>query len=196
MARTRDAVVELRELLERPETRRAVEHRTVPPRAAIAIQETVDREDVLAWWHGALGELHAILGAQGLQPAGPAGGMYASEIFQHGRGDATVFIPTDGAARPIGRVERLVVPPAELAIMLHRGSLADSRPHLRRARRPCDATRDQRRGPIARGLPNRLPRDERSGPMGDRDRMADIPLRFLSSSLGMRDVRVRTRASC
>ena len=50
--------------------------------------------------------------------------MYASEIFQHGRGDATVFIPTDGAARAVGRVERLVVPAAELAIMLHRGSLA------------------------------------------------------------------------
>ncbi len=126
LARTRAAVVELRELLERPESPRAVEHRTVPPMAAIAIQETVDREDVLAWWHGALGELRAILGAQGLQPAGPTGGMYGSEMFQHGRGDATVFIPTDGAVRPIGRVERLVVPAAELAIMLHRGSLADA----------------------------------------------------------------------
>jgi DNA-binding transcriptional MerR regulator len=125
LARTRAAVVELRELLERPETPHAVEHRTVPPAAAIAIQETVDREDVLGWWHGALGELHAILGAQGLQPAGPAGGMYASEIFQHDRGDLTVFIPTDGAARPIGRVKRVVIPPGELAIMLHRGSLAD-----------------------------------------------------------------------
>jgi effector-binding domain-containing protein len=36
-----------------------------------------------------------------------------------------VFIPTDGAARAVGRVEPLVVPPAELAIMLHRGSLRD-----------------------------------------------------------------------
>jgi DNA-binding transcriptional MerR regulator len=125
LASTRAAVVELRGLLERPEAPRAVEHRTVPPTSAVAIQETVAREDVLAWWQGALGELHAIVGAQGLQPAGPAGGMYASEIFQHGRGDATVFIPTDGAARAIGRVERLVVPPAELAIMLHRGSLAN-----------------------------------------------------------------------
>jgi effector-binding domain-containing protein len=97
----------------------------VPPTAATAIQATVDREDLLAWWQGALGELHAVLGAQGLKPAGPAAGIYASEIFQHGRGDATVFIPTAGAARAVGRVEPLVVPPAELAIMLHRGSLAD-----------------------------------------------------------------------
>ena len=125
LARTRAAVLELRGLLERPVTPRAVEHRTVPPTAAIAIQATVDREEVLAWWQGALGELHAVLGAQGLEPAGRPAGIYTSEIFQHGRGDATVFIPTGGAARAVGRVERLVVPPAELAIMLHRGSLAD-----------------------------------------------------------------------
>jgi DNA-binding transcriptional MerR regulator len=125
LARTRAAVLELRGLLERPATARAVEHRTVPPTAAIAIQATVDRDDLLAWWQGALGELHAVLRAQGLEPDGPPAGVYASEIFQHGRGDATVFIPTGGAARAVGRVERLVVPPAELAIMLHRGSLAD-----------------------------------------------------------------------
>ena len=123
--RTRAAVVELRGLLQRPLTPRAVEDRTVPPTTAIAIHATVDREDLLAWWQGALGELRAVLGAQGLQPAGPPAGIYASEIFQHGRGDATVFIPTSGAARAVGRVEPLVVPPAELAIMLHRGSLAD-----------------------------------------------------------------------
>jgi DNA-binding transcriptional MerR regulator len=125
LARTRAAVAELRELLERPQTPRAVEHRTVQARTAIAIREMIDREDLLAWWQGALGELHAILGAQGLEPVGPAGGMYASEIFQHGHGDATVFIATDGAARAVGRVERLVVPPAELAIMRHHGSLAN-----------------------------------------------------------------------
>jgi DNA-binding transcriptional MerR regulator len=125
LAGTRAAVRELRELVERPPAPRPVEHRTVPPTPAIAIQETVDREDLLAWWQGALGELHAILVAQGLRPAGPAGGMYGSEIFQHGRGEATVFIPTEGVARAIGRVERRVVPPAELAIMRHRGSLAD-----------------------------------------------------------------------
>jgi hypothetical protein len=98
----------------------------VPLTAAIAIQATVDREDLLAWWQGALGEFLAVLGAQRLQLAGPAAGIYASEIFQHGRGDATVFIPTRGAARAVGRVEPLVIPPAELAIMLHRGSLADA----------------------------------------------------------------------
>ncbi len=126
LARTRAAVLELRGLLERPVLQRAVEHRTVPPTAAIAIQATVDREDLIAWWQGALGELHAVLGAQGLKPTGPPAGIYSSEIFQHGRGDATVFIPTAGAARAVGRGEPLVVAPAELAIMLHRGTLADA----------------------------------------------------------------------
>jgi DNA-binding transcriptional MerR regulator len=126
LAQTRAAVVGLRELLERPHAPSAVTHRTMPATPAIAIRETVDREDILAWWQGALGELHAIARAQGLQQAGPTGGMYASEIFQHGRGEATVFIPTEGPARAIGRVEPLVVPPAELAIMPHRGPLADA----------------------------------------------------------------------
>jgi DNA-binding transcriptional MerR regulator len=126
LAETRAAVVELRELLERPQAPRAVTHRTLPPTSAIAISQTVDREDILAWWQGALGELHANVRAQGLQPAGPTGGIYASEIFQHARGEATVFTPTEGAARAIGRVVPLLIPPAELATMLHRGPLTDA----------------------------------------------------------------------
>jgi DNA-binding transcriptional MerR regulator/effector-binding domain-containing protein len=125
LSQTTAAVADLRGLLERPTTPRAVVHRTAPSTSAIAIQERVDRDDVLAWWHGALAELGAIVRANGLRRAGPAGGMYASEIFQHGRGDATVFIPIDGPARAIGRVAPLRVPSAELAIVLHRGSLAD-----------------------------------------------------------------------
>ena len=125
LASTTAAVAELRALIERPQQSGAVEHRTVPARAAIAIQATVDREDMLDWWQGALGELHAIASAQRLEPAGPPGGMYASEIFQHGRGRATVFIPTDAPPRAVGRVEPLAVPQAELAVMTHHGSLAD-----------------------------------------------------------------------
>ena len=54
----------------------------MPPTAAIAIQATVDREDLLAWWQGALGELHAVLGAQGLRPyGGPAAVM--SKVGRH-----------------------------------------------------------------------------------------------------------------
>lgn len=67
LTRTRAAVGELRDLLEPPPTH-PVEHRTVPPTPAIAIQETIDREDVFPWWQGAIGELTASAHAQGLAP--------------------------------------------------------------------------------------------------------------------------------
>jgi DNA-binding transcriptional MerR regulator/effector-binding domain-containing protein len=125
LASTAAAVSAVRALIVRPARSRAVEHRTVPERTAIAIQAWVDREDMLDWWQGALGELHAIASAQRLEPAGAPGGVYASEIFQHGRGQATVFIPIDASARAVGRVEPLAIPAAELAVMVHHGSLAD-----------------------------------------------------------------------
>ena len=52
--------------------------------------------------------------------------MYASELFQHDRGEATVFVPVEGPVRPIGRVTPMVVPAAELAVISHHGSLADA----------------------------------------------------------------------
>lgn len=125
LARTRDAVGELRNLLERPSAPRPVEHRTVAATVAVGIRETVDGEDVLAWWQGALGELHATVRAQALSPTGPSGGLYASEIFQHARGEATVFIPVQRSVRAVGRVSELLVPGAELAVARHHGSLDD-----------------------------------------------------------------------
>jgi DNA-binding transcriptional MerR regulator len=124
LAQTRAAVGELRSLLE-PEAAHPIEHRTVSPAPAIGIQDTVDRDDIFAWWQGALGELHATVRAQGLTTTGPTGGMYASELFQHSRGKATVFIPTDGTIKTIGRVVSLIIPGAELAIARHRGALTD-----------------------------------------------------------------------
>jgi DNA-binding transcriptional MerR regulator/effector-binding domain-containing protein len=126
LAQTRTAVESLRNLLQPPDGPAAIEHRSVPAAAAAAIGAVVDRADALAWLQGALGELHAAVRAQGLPAAGPAGGVFASELFQRDRGQATVFIPVLGPVRPIGRVTSLVVPAAELAIICHHGSLADA----------------------------------------------------------------------
>jgi DNA-binding transcriptional MerR regulator len=125
LARTREAVNSLRNLLERPQTSLRVEHRTVAATRAMAIRAMIDRDDILAWWRGALGELHAMVDAQELAATGPSGGLFASEIFQHDRGEATVYIPVNGEPRALGRVESLVVPAAELAVVTHHGSLAD-----------------------------------------------------------------------
>jgi effector-binding domain-containing protein len=90
----------------------------------------VDHGDVLAWWLGALGELRATVRGQGLRAAGPPGGVFASELFQHERGEATVFVPVegpgDGGVREIGRVTPVTIPAAELAVITHRGSLSDA----------------------------------------------------------------------
>src|SRR6516164_6396310 len=59
LAQTRAAVESLRNLLQPPEGTTAIEHRSVPAAAAAAIAAVVDRADILAWWQGALGELHA-----------------------------------------------------------------------------------------------------------------------------------------
>jgi len=126
LAQTRTAVESLRDLLRPPDGPAAIEHRSVPATAAAAIGVVVDRQDLLAWWEGALGELRATVGAQGLHATGPSGGVFASELLQQDRGSATVFIPVEGAVRPIGRVTSLVIPAAALAIISHHGSLADA----------------------------------------------------------------------
>jgi effector-binding domain-containing protein len=58
--------------------------------------------------------------------SGPSGGIYATELFTEDRGEATVFVPTVSAVQPLGRVAPLVVPGAELAVIVHPGSHADA----------------------------------------------------------------------
>jgi DNA-binding transcriptional MerR regulator/effector-binding domain-containing protein len=125
LAQTRAAVDSLRNLL-RPADTVAIEHRSVPATPAAGITAVVDRGDILPWWQGALGELHATVRAQGLPATGPAGGMFASEIFQRDRGEATVFIGVQGGVRAIGRVAPVLVPAAELAIISHLGPMDDA----------------------------------------------------------------------
>jgi DNA-binding transcriptional MerR regulator len=125
LARTRSAVDSLRNLLQPPGAASPIEHRSVPATPAVVITQVVDRADVLPWWEGALGELHATVRAQGLRATGSSGGLYPSELFQHDRAEATVFIPVEGSVRAIGRVEPAVIPAAELAVISHSGSLAD-----------------------------------------------------------------------
>jgi len=126
LAQTRAAVDSLRNLLRRPEAAATIVHRSVPATPAAGIAAVLDRADVLAWWQGALGELHATVRAQRLHATGPSGGLFASEIFQHDHGEATVFVPVEGGARAIGRVTPVVIPAAELAIISHHGPLDDA----------------------------------------------------------------------
>jgi DNA-binding transcriptional MerR regulator len=124
LAQTRQAVLSLRNLLEPTSAPISVEYRTVRATQAVGIQEVVDLSDLFLWYQGALGELYAAVAVQGLQPSGPSGGLFSSELFQYERGEVTVFVPIAHGLQTVGRVVPLVVPAAELAVTVHCGPLS------------------------------------------------------------------------
>jgi DNA-binding transcriptional MerR regulator len=125
LEQTRQAVQSLRNLLEPAHAPIAVEHRTLPATPAVGIQEVVDWSDLVLWAQGALGELYATIAVQGLQPSGPSGGLFASDVFHYEHGEVTMFVPISGTLQTLGRVSPLVVPAAEVAVTVHEGSLAN-----------------------------------------------------------------------
>src|SRR5258708_4703195 len=124
LGRTQHAVASLRDLLEHPAPAVDIGRRQADRVATAAISEVVVK-DALAWYMGALGELHAALTAQRLSATGPAGGVFSNALFSHGRGEATMFIPCEGTVRAIGRVAPRVEPAIELAVLVHAGWLAN-----------------------------------------------------------------------
>ncbi|HUN35085.1 MAG TPA: MerR family transcriptional regulator [Trebonia sp.] len=125
LARAQSAVASLRDLLAGPSAAAPVSHRRVGAMTAAAITAVISIGDLVPWYLGALGELQATVEARGVRASGPAGGTFAGELFADERGEASVFIPTTTEIQPLGRVEPVVVPAAELAIIVHPGSLAD-----------------------------------------------------------------------
>ena len=125
LARTQSAVASLRDLLGRPSAAAPITHRRVAATMTAAITAVVTMDELVPWYLGALGELHATLDARGVRPSGPAGGIFAGELWADERGEATLFIPTAAEVQPLGRVEPAVVPGAELAVIVHAGSPAD-----------------------------------------------------------------------
>jgi DNA-binding transcriptional MerR regulator/effector-binding domain-containing protein len=119
LSRTQRAVAAVRDLLDQPAgpARAAISHRSVPAARAAAVSAVIDIDDLGPWFAGAIGELRAAV----RDPAGPPGGIYAADLFENERGQATVFIPGTGPVRPVGRVEEVVVPAAELAVIVHEG---------------------------------------------------------------------------
>ena len=125
LVETQRAVASLRDLLEHPSPSAVIEHRRVPATQAAAITSIVGIGELAAWYQGALGEILATLSAQGVVPCGPPAGIYANELFTEERGDATLFLPTTGEVRPVGRVGPTSVSGADLAVIIHNGSHDD-----------------------------------------------------------------------
>ncbi|MEV6611793.1 MerR family transcriptional regulator [Kutzneria sp. NPDC051319] len=118
LARTRAAVVSLRQLLRPDDGGLPVELRPVAARTVAAVEGVVDRDDVLSWYAEAMAELDAALGDR--PPLGPPGGHYANELFTGGRGSVLVYRPVADPPRN-GRVTPVNLPAAELAVVVHCG---------------------------------------------------------------------------
>jgi DNA-binding transcriptional MerR regulator len=122
---TQAAVVSLRSLLSEPVSPAAVEIRSCPDTRVLALREQVNHTDIQAWCSDAFGRLDAAVRQAGLEPAGPSGGLYPQEYFEHGRGVVTVFVPVDRAASVAAPMQVIDLPAATLAVALHLGPYAD-----------------------------------------------------------------------
>ena len=125
LTRTQDAVASLRDILDHPTKDRKIERRRIEPTPAAVIRETLRAKDALAWFLGAMTELCATVKAQKLAQTGVPGGIFANSLFSHGRGEAVLFIPCQRTVRPTTRVSGGLIPPAEIAVLVHEGSYSN-----------------------------------------------------------------------
>ena len=115
LGRTQWAITSLRDLLARfRDSPARIELRTVPAVTAAVITGVVDAGESAAWLQGALGELHATLTALNVPAGGPAGGIFADDVFTHHRGQVTIFVPCSQArcGRPGASPPRRSRPPS------------------------------------------------------------------------------------
>jgi DNA-binding transcriptional MerR regulator len=114
LARTQSAVASLRNLLQHPSDTVPIERRRLEATPAAAICEVVDTSDALAWYQGALGELHATLTADRATPARDwAGGRHLLQrpVRPRTRGSDDLrplrsSSPASGAGGGAGRTRR------------------------------------------------------------------------------------------
>ena len=99
LSRTQAAVVSLRRLLRPDAADVHVELRTVAARTVAAITDQKSLDDSQQWYADAMAELDAAFAPQ--DRTGPAGGLYANELFADGAGTMTVYRPVRDP-RPAG----------------------------------------------------------------------------------------------
>ena len=121
---TRAAVSSLRGLLVGPPAQLDVEHRHIPVTAALVIRQTIDLADLSDWFTAARDELDASTWVSGMNPFGPLGGIWDTDLFLNERGEAALYIPIesiDGIKTPAGRVRAELLPAVDVAVAVHRG---------------------------------------------------------------------------
>ncbi|WCO68825.1 MerR family transcriptional regulator [Iamia majanohamensis] len=118
--RTRAAVASLQRLLRPPTSELEVELRHTPALVVAAVEDDVERDDVLDWYAGAMAELDAVVPPG----SGSPGGLYDGALFEDGRGHLLVYRPTPDPPH-VGRVHPVTLPAVELALTTHVGEHHD-----------------------------------------------------------------------
>jgi DNA-binding transcriptional MerR regulator len=125
LAATQSVVASLRALLERSAAPITVSHRRVSTIWAVAICGKVPFPRLDTWLSAAQQEIHAVLAAAAVPPAGARAALYSAEFFRDEAGDVTAYVPVTADLRSSGRARMLEIPAAELAVAVHLGPLAD-----------------------------------------------------------------------
>jgi DNA-binding transcriptional MerR regulator len=125
LERTQTTVASLQTLLEDVQRTSTVTRRVLGPTSTLAITGSVGFDDTGDWCGAAFEELHDALGRAGLPSVGPDGALYFSDFFELGLGKVTAFVPIAGEPTPTGRTERLDLPSADVAVLVHEGPFAD-----------------------------------------------------------------------
>jgi DNA-binding transcriptional MerR regulator len=126
LERTQAVVASLRSLLDGSPAPIAIEYRSVPAAQVAAITRTVRLPEIEPWWSDSFAEIYRALRDQGVSPGGPSGGLYPTELYTHEIGEVTLFVPVVGRLRNVGDVFARELPPAELAVAVHRGALREA----------------------------------------------------------------------
>jgi DNA-binding transcriptional MerR regulator len=126
LAELQVSVSSLRALLEAPAVRPEVEFRSIPATRALAVRGMVTVQQAWTWGTDVFGEIYGRIEQAGLTPAGPGGALFPAGFFELAEAELTAFVPVDGPVAGGGRAAVTTIPGVEAAVMLHRGSPADS----------------------------------------------------------------------
>ena len=126
LERTQTVVASLRSLLDASPAPITVEYRSVSSLRVAAITRVVNLADIEPWWSDSFAEIYRVLRDQGVSAAGPSGGLYPTELYTHEIGEVTLFVPIADQVANVGDVFVRELPPAELAVAVHRGALREA----------------------------------------------------------------------
>ena len=125
LAQTQATVASLQALLDGNRPTLPVEYRSVPAIHAVAIRGIVDWDDAEPWLNEALAELDGTVDSQSSGRTGPDSALYSGEFFETHVGEVTAFVPVEDGIATAGRVERVEIPAADVAVLVHSGPFGD-----------------------------------------------------------------------